>query len=70
MNKSWKALGKKVMTASIFDVSSEKPENFKLTSDSTSMGFAAFLKEGVLGFELEREQRSDVFMNSLIVTMV
>jgi len=34
------------------------------------MGFAAFLKEGVLGFELEREQRSDVFMNSLIVTMV
>ena len=34
------------------------------------MGFAAFLKNDILGFNLDDEQRSDVFMNSLIVTLV
>jgi ABC-type thiamin/hydroxymethylpyrimidine transport system permease subunit len=34
------------------------------------MGFAAYLKRDILDFDLEAEQRSDVFMNSLIVTLV
>ena len=34
------------------------------------MGFAAFLKDDILDFKLDNEQRSDVFMNSLIVTLV
>jgi hypothetical protein len=34
------------------------------------MGFAAFLKQDISGFDLNDEQRSDVFMNSLIVTLV
>lgn len=41
-----------------------------LKDDSTSMGFAAYLNEKILGFDLQSEQRSDVFMNSLIVTLV
>jgi hypothetical protein len=34
------------------------------------MGFAAYLKEEYLDFDLEDEQRSEVFMNSLIVTTI
>lgn len=34
------------------------------------MGYAAFLKDDILEFKLDNEQRSDVFMNSLIVTLV
>jgi hypothetical protein len=34
------------------------------------MGFAAYLKEEYLGFDLEDEQRSDVFMNCLIVSLL
>lgn len=55
---------------SIFEVSHEKPTEFKLSNNSTSMGFAAYLKEDYLGFELEDEQRSDVFMNCLIVSLL
>jgi hypothetical protein len=40
---------------SIFDVVHEKPKDFKLLSDSTSMGFAAYLKEEYLDFDLEDE---------------
>ena len=58
------------MKPSIFDVVHEKPKDFKLLNDSTSMGFAAYLKEEYLDFDLEDEQRSEVFMNSLIVTTI
>ena len=40
---------------SIFEVSNEKPTDFKLSNNSTSMGFAAYLKEEYLGFDLEDE---------------
>lgn len=55
---------------SIFEVLDKKPTVFMLKDDSTSMGFAAYLNENILGFDLQSEQRSDVFMNSLIVTLV
>ena len=34
------------------------------------MGFAVFLKEEHLGFDLTAPQRSDVFMNSLFVHLI
>ena len=34
---------------SIFDIKDLKPKDFKLLGDSTSMGFAAFLNEEILG---------------------
>jgi hypothetical protein len=64
----WSTSGK--MKPSIFEVSHEKPIEFKLSNNSTSMGFAAYLKEEYLGFDLEDEQRSDVFMNCLIVSIL
>jgi hypothetical protein len=57
----------KVELDSIYNVVSPKVLNFKLTADSTSMGYAVFLKKEHLGLNLSPEQQSDVFMNSLIV---
>ena len=57
----------KVELDSIYNVVDPKVMTFKLTADSTSMGFAVFLKEEHLGLNLSSEQQSDVFMNSLIV---
>ena len=34
------------------------------------MGFAVFLKQEYLGFDLDKKQRSDVFMNSGIVHLI
>jgi hypothetical protein len=39
----------KKLKASIFDIKDLKPKDFKLLGDSTSMGFAAFLNEEILG---------------------
>lgn len=58
---------KKVILDSIYVVQHPKVQNFKLTADSTSMGFGVFLKKDFLGLNLSAEQQSDVFMNSLIV---
>lgn len=58
---------KKVELDSIYNVSEPKVTTFKLTADSTSMGFGVFLKQEFLGLNLSAEQQSDVFMNSLIV---
>jgi hypothetical protein len=40
------------MEPSIFEISHEKPVDFKLSNNSTSMGFAAYLKEEYLGSDL------------------
>jgi len=39
-------------------------------ADSTSMGFAVFLKEEFLGFNLPDNLRANIYMNSLIVHLV
>jgi len=61
---------KKVELDSIYNVTEPKVTSFKLTGDSTSMGFGVFLKKDFLGLNLSPEQQSDVFMNSLIVQLV
>jgi len=61
---------KKIILDSIYVVQHPKVQNFKLTADSTSMGFGVFLKKDFLGLNLSAEQQSDVFMNSLIVQMI
>ena len=38
------SISQKALKESIFDVKDPKPTHFKLSNDSTSMGFAAFLK--------------------------
>lgn len=52
---------------SIYTVKDPKVKHMKLAADSTSMGFAVFLKKEYLGMNLSGEQQSDVYMNSLIV---
>ena len=60
----------KIELDSIYSVKDPKVMNFKLTADSTAMGYAVFLKAEFLGLNLSAEQQSDVFMNSLIVQLV
>jgi hypothetical protein len=60
----------KVELDSIYNIVDPKVMNFKLTADSTAMGYAVFLKKEHLGLNLSAEQQSDVFMNSLIVQCV
>jgi hypothetical protein len=56
-------------TESIYEVSSEKATHIQLSADSSSMGYAAFLKPEFMpdGMNIEDTQRADVFMNSFIV---
>jgi len=61
---------KKKRYDSIFEIDTEKVLTFKLTQDSTSMAFAAYLKKEYNGLSLSPEQQSDVFMNSLIVHII
>ena len=60
----------KVKQVSIYDIKHEKDQHLQLKNDSSSMGFAVFLKEKDLGFDLTDNQRSDVFMNSLFVHLI
>lgn len=55
---------------SIYTVKDPKVKHMKLAADSTSMGFAVFLKREYLGMNLSGEQQSDVYMNSLIVQLI
>ena len=55
---------------SIYTVTDAKDKHIKLGPDSTSMGYAVFMKENLLGFDLEYKDRTEVFMNSMIVYLV
>lgn len=46
---------KKIILDSIYVVQHPKVQNFKLTADSTSMGFGVFLKKDYLGLNLSAE---------------
>jgi hypothetical protein len=60
----------KVQLDSIYSIKDPKVLNFKLTADSTAMGYGVFLKKEHLKLDLSAVQQSDVFMNSLIVQLV
>jgi hypothetical protein len=55
---------------SIYNIKNEKDKTLNLSDDSTSMGYAAFLTEEHLGFDLKNSARADVYMNSLLVHCV
>jgi len=46
---------------SIYNIKTEKVEEWKLLGDSACMGFGCFLKPEVLKMNFTDEQRSDVF---------
>jgi len=70
LTKSIKAKARVMKIESIYNVTSEKNESFKLSNDSACMGYAVFLKKEFLGMDLQYKQRSDVFMNSMIVHLI
>ena len=61
---------KKIELDSIYSVSDPKVMSWKLTADSTAMGYGVFLKKEHLQLDLSAVQQSDVFMNSLIVQLI
>lgn len=53
----WLIVKKKIEQGdNMYNVANPKVNNFKLTADSNSMGFAAFLKDEFLGLKLSEEQ--------------
>jgi len=42
----------------------------RLAGDSNCVGFAAFLKKEYLGFDMDYDQRTEIYMNCMIINMV
>ena len=70
-------MNKKAAARSIYNISGQEGDEnhgkdtvLQLKNDSSSMGYAVFLKPKDLGVELNNSQRSDVYMNSLFVHLI
>ena len=61
--------------ASIYtDLTVEDKKNpkkpFRLAGDSNCLGYAAFLKPEYMGFDMDYDQRTEIYMSCMIINLV